>query len=507
MKVCFAGLCSLLCCVGWSVTALSPKTWGERFGILNESCDKPSDKHVSPLLPLPSPLLSSPSPLLSSPSPLLSAQIRSVQHAGLEHRGMDDALLDYPQSWGEAPLHGGDGHLHLCVVSSSRTHTVGSGLRQESARAGNTAQEQQAKARQSNDEKSSASANKAQGEPSQGESAQGDGAKKSLSQQWEDYLVSPITQDQRSEVLGTLSEAERADLEATLAKTKYPIDAIAAQVYLKRIVELGPRISGSAAMKVQQRAMRRFFTDMGATVASQTFTVPNPETRQNTELVNLIVQLHPEKKNRILFCCHYDTRPFADRDPVDPKAPLPGANDGASGVAFLMVLAPHLQKLDHRWGIDLVFFDAEELVYEKPRDPLFLGSTHFAEQYAFSPPDHTYRAGVLVDMIADKNLELYFEKNSLKAAGPLTKSIWQKAKKLGIAEFVDKPLHQVRDDHLPLNEIAKIPTTDLIDFDYPQIDGPVDYWHTTQDTPDKCSPVSMAKVAVVLIEWADDYLD
>jgi Zn-dependent M28 family amino/carboxypeptidase len=185
---------------------------------------------------------------------------------------------------------------------------------------------------------------------------------------------------------------------------------------------------------------------------------------------------------------------------------LEGANDGASGVALLMVMAPHLKELGPRLGIDLVFFDAEELIYVRERDKLFLGSIHFAEQYVNSPPEHRYRAGVLIDMIADRTLELYHEKNSLKHAGPLTKQIWLKAQKLGIKDFVAKPKHEVRDDHIPLNEIAMIPTTDLIDFDYPSMNSAESYWHTTKDTVDKCSPLSMAKVGVVLLEWAKDYV-
>lgn len=327
-----------------------------------------------------------------------------------------------------------------------------------------------------------------------------------LSKQWEDYLLSPITDADRKWAVDAMTEAERLELAEVLKKTEFQLDPIAAQVYIKRLCEMGPRVSGSESMAVQQAALKRYFGELGYSVATQPFDIPHPETRANTTLTNLIVQLHPERKLRILICCHYDTRPFANLDPVNPRAILQGANDGASGVALLMVLAPHLKELGPRIGIDLVFFDAEELIYVKDRDKLFLGSIHFAEQYVRSPPDHRYRAGVLIDMIADRTLELYHEKNSLKYAGPLTKQIWLKAQKLGIKDFVPKPKHEVRDDHIPLNEIAKIPTTDLIDFDYPSMTAKESYWHTTKDTVDKCSPLSMAKVGVVLVEWAKDYV-
>jgi hypothetical protein len=104
-------------------------------------------------------------------------------------------------------------------------------------------------------------------------------------------------------------------------------------------------------------------------------------------------------------------------------------------------------------------------------------------------------------MIGDKNLDLYWEKNSYKFAQTLTRSIWQTAQELKVKEFVPKVRHEIRDDHLPLNMIAKIPTCDIIDFDYPTIRKQNAYWHTRMDTPDKCSGESMAKVGWVLIEF------
>jgi glutaminyl-peptide cyclotransferase len=326
-----------------------------------------------------------------------------------------------------------------------------------------------------------------------------------LEDRWRDYLLSDVNEADRKWALAAMTDDERAEMDTVLARSRFKLDPIAAQVYIKRLCEMGPRISGSKSMRVQQAALVKYFSGLGMTVASQSFDVPHPETRINTTLTNLIVQIHPERKRRILICCHYDTRPYADRDLVDPKASMDGANDGASGVGLLMVLAPHLKAVGPRLGVDLVFFDAEELVYIRERDTLFLGSTHFAKQYVQSPPEHRYVAGVLLDMIADRTLDLYYEKNSLHYAGPLTKQIWQKARVLEIDDFVSRPLHLVRDDHLPLNEIAKIPTTDLIDFDYPSIDAERSYWHTTEDTVDKCSPLSMAKVGIVILEWAKDY--
>lgn len=141
----------------------------------------------------------------------------------------------------------------------------------------------------------------------------------------------------------------------------------------------------------------------------------------------------------------------------------------------------------------MVFFDGEELIFGN-NGTYFLGSEHFSKSYRDEPPRHRYVCGALVDMIGDRHLNLYKESHSVRYAPEVTNSIWETARRLGIREFIPREKYAVQDDHLPLNEIAGIPTCDIIDFDYP-------YWHTTQDSLAKCSGASLAKVGDVLLEW------
>ncbi len=282
------------------------------------------------------------------------------------------------------------------------------------------------------------------------------------------------------------------------------LDGQLAYQVLVKICELGPRISGSHAMIQQIEMLDRYFSGLGATVQRQSFSILHPNDRTPVELTNLIVQWHPERRDRIIVCCHYDTRPFPDRDPVNRHGLFLGANDGASGVGLLYELGPFMPKIDGRYGIDFVFFDAEEFVYDAARDPLFLGSTHFAKNYVTNPPDHRYVAGVLVDMIGDKDLNIYYERNSMQHARDITRSIWRIAERQNIDAFIPRVRHTIRDDHLPLINIARIPTCDIIDFDFPNPASKNSYWHTQQDTPDKCSPESLAKVGNVLLVWLDE---
>jgi glutaminyl-peptide cyclotransferase len=277
-----------------------------------------------------------------------------------------------------------------------------------------------------------------------------------------------------------------------------PLDGHRAYEYLKSICAIGPRPSGSPAMEKQQAMLKEHFEKLEGKVSFQKFLAKNPLGGAKVPMSNLVVEWHPERKERILLAAHYDTRPRPDRDPDPVKQQTGiflGANDGASGVAVLMELAHLMPKLEGPLGVDFVMLDGEELVYVDPRDPYFLGSTWFAQKYA-QKPQHKYRWGVVLDMVGDAELNVYQEQYSATwhETRPLVKAIWSTASRLGVKEFIPRVGYEVRDDHLPLRNTAKIPTCDIIDFDYPA-------WHTTLDNPQHCSGSSLAKVGWVVYEW------
>ena len=294
-------------------------------------------------------------------------------------------------------------------------------------------------------------------------------------------------------VLGSSSAAFDA------ARPVNPLNGQRAYGYLEQICALGPRISGSEGMRQQQQLVQAHFEKLGGKVSFQRFDATNPLGGAKVPMANLVCEWHPDRKERILLCAHYDTRPLPDQDP-DPvqqrQGVFLGANDGASGVAVLMELAHLMPQLAGGVGVDFVLFDGEEFVYTEGRDKYFVGSEHFAKQYVAKPPDHKYRWGVLLDMVGDVNLSIYKEQQSQdwRDTRPLVKEIWATAGKLGVDEFIPRVGYKVLDDHVPLRNIAKIPTCDIIDFDYPQ-------WHTVADAPQRCSGTSLAKVGWVVYEW------
>jgi Zn-dependent M28 family amino/carboxypeptidase len=186
---------------------------------------------------------------------------------------------------------------------------------------------------------------------------------------------------------------------------------------------------------------------------------------------------------------HYDSRIYADHDPDQTKRqePVPGANDGASGVAVLLELARTLPS--ETVPVWLVFFDAEDNG-KIPGWDWILGSRLFVKTIHIKP-----QAVIVVDMVGDNDLNIYMEE---KSDPDLTKEIWQLAQEMGYSQFFIKEIkHNIIDDHIPFIE-AGIPAVDIIDIDYP-------YWHTTSDTNDKVSAQSLEIVGSTLWTWIVNY--
>ena len=288
----------------------------------------------------------------------------------------------------------------------------------------------------------------------------------------------------------------RADANPSL--TPAPINGARAYAYLKQICAIGPRPAGSAANARQRQMVARQFAEHGATVREQPFQGIDPRSGARVDMVNLIASWHPERAERVLLGVHYDTRPFPDEDPDPARRQIPfiGANDGASGVALLMEIAHHMKELPTPWGVDLVLFDGEELIYGQDGE-FFLGSKEFARVYAKAAESRRggprYVAGLVLDMIGDKNLAIDQEPHSLNFATKLVQDVWSVARRLKAPAFRNRVGRAVLDDHLPLNN-AGIPAIDIIDFDYPQ-------WHTSHDLPEQCSGASLEQVGKVVTAW------
>jgi hypothetical protein len=292
------------------------------------------------------------------------------------------------------------------------------------------------------------------------------------------------------------SDAFAADREGPVEPADF--DAKRAMGYLEALCKIGTRISGSEGMKQQQEMLEKHFKDQGGQVEWQRFTATQRSERKDVAMANLIVSWHPERERRVILCSHYDTRPHADEEHIPNRwrQPFLSANDGGSGVALLMELAHHMKDLKLNAGVDFVFFDGEEYVFDKD-DKYFFGSEQFGREYRKhrqSGGKKFYGAAILLDMIGGKKAHFPKEPYSWESAGGLVEAIWGIAAQLKCAAFDARSFGAaVLDDHIALNQNG-IPAIDIIDFSYP-------HWHKLSDVPENCSGESLEQVAKVLSVW------
>lgn len=213
-------------------------------------------------------------------------------------------------------------------------------------------------------------------------------------------------------------------------------------------------------------------------------------------LGNVIARLQPDNPRRVIVGAHFDSKATANDDPLNKQAPVPGANDSASGVAVLLETARLLagQKLDV--GIDFVFFDGEEGLPDSGTDSgnwVPLGSRYFAQNLGSFYPSAKPEGGMVMDMVCDRNLNIAQDSASLRFAPTQTKRFWEIGNRLAPGTFLPPDGREITDDHTALNQ-AGIPSFVVIDFDYPP-------FHTTADTIDKCSANSLSIVGRTLTEY------
>ena len=223
---------------------------------------------------------------------------------------------------------------------------------------------------------------------------------------------------------------------------------------------------------------------------------------------NIMASYKPELTTRILLCAHWDTRPWADNDPdsTNWRKPFPGANDGASGVAVMLEIARLLQ-LDNSLniGVDFVCFDAEDwgtpqwLNQEEHGDTWALGAQYFA---ANLPAGYEARYGILLDMVGGQGARFYREGISQRFAPEIVKKVWRAARTAGFGSYFPKTDGgTITDDHVPLNQVARIPTIDIIPF-YPDCEqsafGPT--WHTMADDMEHIDRAPLKAVGQTVIQ-------
>lgn len=287
-----------------------------------------------------------------------------------------------------------------------------------------------------------------------------------------------------------------AALAACSVKAKSPareFDGARAFGYLEQQMRFGPRIPGTPGHEQTGDWILAQLRERADTVIVQEISHRTAR-GQTLRLRNFFARFRPDVAERVLLLAHWDTRPLADQSAnlAAQRQPVPGASDGASGVAVLLGVADALKAIPPTLGVDLLFVDGEDYGNFADSNDVLIGSRWFA---AHQPAGYPPLFAVLFDMVGDKNLNIYVEGYSQAGAPEVVERVWRTADRLGYAEvFIPQVKHSLTDDHISLQR-AGIHAIDVVDFDYP-------YWHTTEDTLDKVSAASLqivGDVAVALV--------
>jgi len=278
--------------------------------------------------------------------------------------------------------------------------------------------------------------------------------------------------------------------EGSHARQPREFDGSRAFGYVEQQMAFGPRIPGTPGHERAGDWLVAQFRARADTVWVQPFA--HVTKRGDTlHLRNILARFRPDAAERVLFLAHWDTRPRADQSPnlAQQRLPVPGANDGASGVAVLLGVADALKAKPPAVGVDLLCVDGEDYGDFKDTSDVLIGSRYFA---AHQPPGYPPLYAVLFDMVGDKDQQFYYEANSETVAPEVVDRVWRTAADLGYGRvFRPGVKYPLIDDHVALQR-AGIHAIDVVDFDYP-------YWHTPDDTIDKVSAASLGVVGDVAV--------
>ncbi|MDT8412583.1 MAG: M28 family peptidase [Vicingaceae bacterium] len=301
------------------------------------------------------------------------------------------------------------------------------------------------------------------------------------------FFVFSCEDDKKQEKQQTI-QPEKPIKTAFIPLEKPNFSEDSAYLYVQQQVDFGPRFPnneahGKCAIFLKNKLASFGFSTQIQEGKATTFN------NKNITIKNIIGTYNPAATKRILLFAHWDTRPFADHDDKDRTKPILGANDGASGVGILLEVARQINITQPEIGIDIIFFDAEDygqpssLMSPSSAETWCLGSQYWAR----NPHIPGYKAdfGILLDMVGGPNPQFTKESISMRYAPNIVRKVWDVAKRLGHQHvFVDKETYFVgTDDHQFVNEIANIPSIDIIHFE--ESTGAFHQsWHTHDDNMD-----------------------
>ncbi len=306
---------------------------------------------------------------------------------------------------------------------------------------------------------------------------------------------------------GGSSEKKTANTKPLVAAPAF--DGDRAYGFVQKQVDFGPRVPNSQAHKEASVWLKEQFESFGAKVYMQEFESFAYDGTK-LDLVNIIASYNPEAKKRILLAAHWDTRPFADRDKEDTRAPIDGANDGGSGVGVLLEVARVIGSNEGpKVGVDIILFDGEDwgehaedghIALPAGQETWWcLGSQYWSKNKHI--PNYSAYYGILLDMVGAKDATFYYDGNSQQNAARVLTKVWERGHALGHGKyFVSKlGIGNIVDDHVYVNKHARIPMIDIIDYRPTEQWSFTPVWHTQADNMENIDRTTLKVVGEVVL--------
>lgn len=290
---------------------------------------------------------------------------------------------------------------------------------------------------------------------------------------------------------GGSEAANRPDAAATAAPHVVEFDGAKAMEYVRAQLAFGARVPGTAAHRQAGDWLVREFGARADTVIQQTWTHTTADGKR-LPMRNVLASFNPTATRRVLYVAHWDSRPISEKatDPSRRALPVPGANDGASGVAILLALADVLKAKPSSIGVDILLVDGEDWGDFDTNTDVLIGSRYFAAN--LPNPDYNPEFGIVWDMVGKPNAQFLYESNSVRAAPEVIQRVWGTAAAIGHgAYFPTREYGAITDDHVPLIEVG-MRVIDVIDLAF-------DHHHTPEDTEDKVSQQTLQVVGDVAL--------
>ena len=286
-----------------------------------------------------------------------------------------------------------------------------------------------------------------------------------------------------------------------IARVKGPVfNADSAYANIKTQVDFGPRVPDTKAHSQCSDYFIKKLKGYGLSVIPQITSGTTAIDKRLVTITNIFAQYHPERKERILLLAHWDTRAFADQDPdsVLAKKTFDGADDGASGAAVLLEIARALQQKDPNIGVDLLFADAEDGGLDHGDGATWCIGTQYWAQHP--PKDYSARFGILLDMVGGRGAIFPREGTGVYFAPNVVEKVWSAAAGLGYGSiFTNDITGQTTDDHLYVNQYARIPCIDIVHYN-PQLNGYPEWHHRHTDNMEIIEASTLRMVGEVLVD-------